>query len=127
MRARREVLVPTEYQECKAFWQYCVALGYAPDLIKQANERKESQGWFIRALIAIGFRKGLPDYQYIVSNGKYHSLWIEMKRKNAKGLKSNHDQNEWIERLLKRGHYACYAMGCDDAIRILHLYLNNQL
>lgn len=121
-------LIPTEYQECKAFWQYACRAGFSDDLIKNANERIQVDGgWFIKALYAIGFRKGLLDYQLIRSNEKYHTLWIEMKRIDQRNIKKRPEQDEWIERLLRRGHYAAYAYGCDDAIRIYKEYINNEL
>lgn len=121
------ILIPSEYQECKAFWQYASKVGFSDDLIKHANERMGDSRWFIRALYAIGFRKGLLDYQFIKANGKYHTLWIEMKRKDQKPKDSKPEQNAWIARLLNRGHYASYAYGCDDAIRIFNDYINNKL
>lgn len=124
---KAQTLIPSEYQECKAFWQYAVAMRFNDDLVKNANERKDNDPWFIKALFAIGFRKGLLDYHYIVPNGKYHGLWIEMKRKDELGKKTKPEQDEWIERLQKRGHYASYAYGCDHAIKIYTDYVNNRL
>lgn len=127
LNLKTQTLVLTEYQECKAFWQYACLMGFNDDLIKNANERLGDTNWFIRALYAIGFRKGLLDYQYIVSNDKYHSLWIEFKRRDHTEKKNKREQDEWIERLLKRGHYAAYAHGCDEAIKIYTDYVNNRL
>lgn len=118
--------VPTEYHECKAFWQYACKAGFSDDLVKNVNEHK-SEGWFARALCAIGLRKGLPDYHYIVPNDKYAGLWIEMKRTTELGKKHRPEQDEWIARLKKRGHYAGYAYGADDAIRIYTDYVNNRI
>jgi hypothetical protein len=128
LNLKTQTLIPSEYQECKTFWQYATRLGFAEDLIKHANERKERDGgWFLKALFAIGFRKGLLDYQYIVANQKYHSLWIEMKRLDHDPKNNKAEQDEWIERLLKKGHYASYAYGCDHAIKIYQDYINNRL
>ena len=116
----------TEYQECKAFWQFAQKMGWADDIIKHANERMD-KGWFIRALVYIGMRKGLPDYQYIVANEKFHGLWMEFKRPELRGKKHNKEQNEWIARLLKRGHYARYVYGADDAIKLMMDYIHNRI
>jgi len=97
------------------------------DLVKHANERVGDPMWFIKALYAVGFRKGLPDYQYIVPNEKYHSLWLEFKRADQRDKKKATEQDEWIERLMKRGHYAAYAYGLVDAIKIYTDYINNRL
>jgi hypothetical protein len=119
--------VPSEYEECKAFWQYANSLKFSDDLVKHANERIGDPTWFIRALYAIGFRKGLLDYQYIVPNEKYHSLWIEFKRIDQRDKKKKPEQDEWIDRLMKRGHYASYAYGFLDAVKIYTDYVNNRL
>src|SRR6267154_1620491 len=124
---KTQKLIASEYQECKAFWQYAIEAGFHDDLVKNANERKENDSWFINALFAIGFRKGLPDYHYICANQTYHGLWIEMKRMDERGKKTKSEQDEWIARLLKKGHYASYAYGCEDAIRIYKDYVNNRI
>ena len=120
-------LIPSEYQECKAFWQYAVAKGFSDYLVKHCNERKENDPWFVKSLLAIGLAKGLPDYQYIIPNAKYHSLWLEMKRKDQRNEKKRPEQDTWIARLKKVGHYSTYAYGCDDAIKIYTDYVNNRL
>lgn len=120
-------LIVSEYQECKTFWQWVCVKGYADDVIKNANERMGDTGWFIRALYAIGFRKGLPDYHYIVRNNHWSSLWIEVKRRDQRTKKQRPEQVEWQERLRKRGHAAEFAYGCDDAIQIFERYVSNDL
>src|SRR5271165_4979738 len=100
---KMQTIIPSEYQECKVFWQYAERLRFSDDLVKNANERMGDTSWFIKALFAIGFRKGLPDYHYIVANQKYHGLWMEMKRKDQSDEKKKPEQDKWIERLLKRG------------------------
>lgn len=127
LEQKTNTLIPSEYQECKAFWQYACLMGFNDDLVKNANERMGDSNWFINALYAIGFRKGLLDYHYIVPNGKYHGLWLEFKRRDERGKKTKREQDEWIARLLKRGHYASYAYGCDDAIKIYTDYVNNRI
>ena len=127
LNQKTQTLIPSEYQECKAFWQFATIKGFNDDLIKNANERMGDAYWFIKALIAIGFRPGLLDYHYIVANQKYHGLWLEFKRVDQRLEKKKPEQDQWIERLLKRGHYASYAYGCDDAIRIYTDYINNRL
>lgn len=95
-------------------------------LIKNVNEGKRSKITGYR-LKLIGMRAGLPDYHYPVPNKKYHGLWLEIKRKNQKNSKKNKLQEAWIAKLLKIGHYATYAYGCDDAIKIYTDYVNNKL
>ena len=135
MRRPRLVLVPnepkkaiaSEYQECKAFWQYCQCHPMLRDhMIKNVNEGIR-EVWYARALLATGLRPGLPDYHYPVPNSSYHGLWLEFKRSDKRHAKKNPEQVLWIERLNKIGHYASYAYGCDDAIEILNSYLANTI
>jgi len=122
-----QILIPSEYQECKAFWGYAQRIPTLGEyLIKHANERI-GHSWFTKALIAIGMRPGLLDYQWPVPNRKYLGLWLEFKRKDQREEKKKPEQDEWIEKLLKIGHYATYAYGCDDAIKIYTDYVNNRL
>lgn len=124
---KMQVLIPSEYQECKAFWQYAQMIPLLKKfLAKHANERI-GHSWFTKALIAIGMRPGLLDYQWPVRNNKYIGLWIEMKRIDQRDKAKDADQDEWIANLLEIGHYATYAYGCDHAIQIYNDYINNRL
>lgn len=118
--------LPSEYQECKAFWKWAQFHPLIGEyLIKHCNE-SQSKSWFIRALISIGMRPGIPDYQFPLSNNKYKGLWIEMKSKK-KGAKRGILQDKWINKLNKINHYATYAYGCDEAIKITLDYIENRI
>lgn len=122
-----QTLIPSEYQECKAFWGYAQRIPQLRKfLIKHANERI-GHSWFTKALIAIGMRPGLLDYQWPVRNQKYIGLWLEFKRIDKREEKKDASQDEWIENLREIGHYASYAYGCEDAIKIYTDYVNNKL
>jgi hypothetical protein len=124
---KAQIVIPSEYQECKAFWGYAQIVPLLREyLIKHANERI-GHSWFTKALIAIGMRPGLVDYQWPLRNEKYNGLWIEMKRIDGREKAKDADQDEWIEKLRKIGHYATYAYGCDHAIKIYTDYVNNRL
>ena len=119
--------IPTEYQECKAFWNYCqTVLRLGKTIVHHANEGRRS-GWYGNSLCNIGLTRGLCDYQLVVSNKTYHGLWIEMKRRDAYNKKTNPEQDEFIAILLAHGHYATYAYGWEDAIRILIAYLADEV
>lgn len=122
----KKTLGPTEYEECKAFWQYICLKGLSDLFIKHANERTDSP-WFIKALYAIGFKKGIPDYQFIRKNAKYSTLWLEIKRISERNKQKRDEQSTWLDRLNVEGHYAAYAHGADEAIKLLEDYLNNKL
>jgi hypothetical protein len=124
---KAQTLIPSEYQECKAFWGYAQRIPQLGKyLIKHANERI-GHSWFTKALIAIGMRPGLLDYQWPVRNDKYIGLWLEFKRVDQREKKKDADQEEWIENLREIGHYASYAYGCEHAIKIYTDYVNNRL
>lgn len=114
----------SEYDECKTFYEWTQ---WHPllkgNVIKIVNEGRRSlhEG---KKLKAIGLMKGVPDYCIAVSNNNWHSLWIEMKRVGD-NKKHSKEQVEWIDRLLKLGHYATFIAGCDEAIQVTTDYLNN--
>lgn len=119
--------VATEYQECKAFWEWAQTNEIIAEyLIKHVNEGKRS---YISAkfLKLIGMRKGLPDYQLPIPNKKFIGLWIEMKRTNQRNRKKDSEQVQWQDRLLNMGHCAIFAYGWEDAAQITLDYLNNKI
>ena len=121
------LITPTEYQECKAFYEYCqTVLRLGKTIVKHCNEGARV-GWYGKRLCNIGLTRGLCDYQYIVPVGKYHSLWIEMKRTDGYHRKKNPDQDEFIAILNAHGHCATYAYGWEDAVRILQAYRSGEL
>lgn len=118
---------PAEYKECLAYFKWCCMNPILKEyLIKNVNEGKRSaaSGYFLNL---IGMRAGIPDYHLPYSNKKYHGLWIEMKKADGKNKKKDKNQEEWIEKLLKIGHYASYAYGWEDASLITVKYLNDSL
>ncbi len=127
LNLKTQTIIPSEFKECQAFWEYCQrVLRLGTTIIKHCNEGQRDE-WYGKALRTVGLTPGVCDYQYLVSNGKYHTLWIEMKRANERERKKRPEQDAFIEMLLKNGHYASYAYGCDDAIRIYTEYVNNKL
>jgi hypothetical protein len=121
------ILIPTEYQECKAFWEYAQLIPMLREyLIKHVNEGKRSAIGG-KLLKGIGMRPGLPDYQYPVANEKFTNLWLEMKRIDGREKPKDPRQDEWIDKLNKIGHYASYAYGASDAISIYERYVKNLL
>lgn len=127
LNASQTKLIPSEYQECKTFWDYCQRIDLLKDnMIHIANEGQRDE-WFTKALLNIGMRPGILDYHLPVRNDRYIGLWLEMKRIDQRNIKKRANQNEWIDRLNKNGHYATYAYGCEDAIQIYTAYINNKL
>lgn len=118
---------PNEYQECKAYYEWaCLHPILREYLVKHVNEGKRSklQGLYLNL---IGLKKGLPDYQFPVPNGKYIGLWIEMKTRDEANKKQKIEQINWLKKLQAKGHYATFCFGCEDAIKVTQDYLANRL
>lgn len=117
----------SEYKECLAFYKWAQ---YTPVLreylIKIVNEgaRSPQSGYFLKL---IGMRPGIPDYFLPLANETWNGLWLEMKLPNAMDEKKRNNQNEWIEKLKKIGHYASYAYGWQEAVEITTQYLANKI
>jgi hypothetical protein len=71
-----------------------------------------------------GYVKGFPDLQICEPNEKYHGLFIEVK--TDKGVVSK-EQKEWIKQLNKRGYYATYVKGSEEAIKVIDAYFSNAI
>lgn len=117
--------ISSEYQECLAYFKWAQ---YHPVLkeylIKIVNEGKRNAITGYR-LQLIGLRAGLPDYYLPISNRNYNGLWIEMKV--SKSFNKRNNQDEWIEKLKKIGHYAIYAIGWQEAARVTMDYLEDRI
>lgn len=127
LKLETQELIPSEYEESKAFWQYCqrvLRLGMSVHHIPNEGMR---ESWYTKALIRIGLLPGVLDFFIQRVNKKWHGLYIDMKRKDQRGKKTDEDQDAFIENAIKDGYYASYAYGCDDAIKIYTDYVNNRI
>ena len=125
--AQRIQLIPTEWQECKAFWDWAQFVPILRDyLIKIANEGKRSvcYGYSVKA---IGCRAGIPDYFLPICNDSWMGLWIEMKRRDQVNMALRDNQHEWQKKLLGIQHYATFAYGFDQAVSVTEDYLANRI
>lgn len=121
----RIVITPSEYQECRAFWQRAQYHPILRDyLIHIPNQGQRSIAYY-NALKAIGFRVGAPDYILPVHTHRYHSLWLEMKKKGVKRHVSS--QDAWLAKLNAMGNLALYVYGADDAFQTCIDYLENKI
>jgi hypothetical protein len=75
------------------------------------------------ALVAEGMKAGVPDVCLPVARGRFHSLWIEMKRKPNKPTQ---EQLQWIEALRHYGHCAMVCYGATEAINAIMGYLTQE-
>lgn len=69
-----------------------------------------------------GVKSGVPDICLPVAKGKYHGLYVEIKR--AQGGRATPEQKRWIEALNRGGYFAEVCHGCDSAIRVIEWYMN---
>ena len=84
------------------------------------NERPDKAQSII--LEQMGVKRGVPDLVLPVARGKYHGLYIEMKR-TRDGVVSD-DQRWWLEELEKTGHAAKVCYGWKQASEVLMWYLS---
>lgn len=87
------------------------------------------------------FNRSMPDFMFLKNNGKYTSLFIELKKEspyNKDGSLQKHfdkktgrdhyaDQNDVLELLKLEGHYACFAWSFDQFKKIVTDYMENKL
>ena len=69
----------------------------------------------------LGVRRGVSDLFLPAPRGKYHGLWVEMKRRQ--GGKLSPDQKDWIDRMNRKGYLALRANGSEEACEIIYQYL----
>ena len=70
---------------------------------------------------AEGVKAGVPDLFLPVARGKYHGLFIELKR--YKGGRLSEFQRSWLLRLELQGYRAEVAHGWKEAAEIIKNYL----
>lgn len=71
-----------------------------------------------------GVRKGVPDLSLPVPSGKYHGLYIELKRP---GGTPTHEQIWWMDKLRSVGFYSAICYGWEDAVNTIERYLDGTI
>ncbi len=74
------------------------------------------------ALKRSGVSPGFPDIEIPKPRGKYHGMYIEMKRADG-GVLSAH-QAEWLNYLQKEGYYALSCAGFEEAKAQVVFYMS---
>lgn len=72
-------------------------------------------------LKAMGMKKGVPDIFLPVPRGKYHGLYIELKREI--GGKLSEEQYQWLKDLDKQGYAVTLCHGWRKAAVEIETYL----
>ena len=120
--------VPTEHAEQCALFQWAeLNEGSMPELallfaVPNGGYRPMTTA---AQLKAEGVKAGVPDVCLPVARGRFHGLWLELKRADH----SNHAtpaQQEWIERLRHYGHMVVVAYGAQEAIDAITAYLSTK-
>lgn len=113
---------PLEEVEQRNVIIYCAYAGIPVFAIPNGGSRDRREA---ARLTAQGVKKGVPDLFIPRAAGKFHGLFIEMKRE--KGGRLSPDQAEWIA-LLRREGYAAYACaGFDNARAVIDRYLAGRI
>ncbi len=118
-------LIASEEEEQKVIFQWArMMAGKYPELellhaIPNGGYRTKATA---KKLKKTGLKRGVPDMCLPVARGKYHGLYIELKREA--GGRVTPEQREWIERLNNEGYLAKVCRGSEEAIDTIEKYLN---
>ena len=74
-------------------------------------------------LKAEGVRAGVPDICLPVARGRFHGLWIEMKRKPNR---TSDAQRAWLDALRHYGHCAVVCWSAQEAQQSIMAYLEQE-
>ena len=122
--ANSKIPAPTEAAEQKWLFDWAAAnRGKYPELelmfhIPNEGKRSVRTGAKMRRE---GLRRGVPDICLPVPKGKYHGLYIELKRTRCS--KVSDDQAVWIAALQAQGYVADVCKGWNEARELIELYL----
>lgn len=119
MRAER---IPLEEDEQRNVIIYCAYAGIPVFAVPNGGSRDRREA---ARMTAQGVKAGVPDLFIPRAAGKYHGLFIEMKRE--KGGKLSMAQAEWIALLRKEGYAACVCAGFDAARQTIERYMCGRL
>ena len=114
---------PLESEEQKEFASWCNAKGLL--WVHIPNERKATVA-VMSELAKQGVMKGFPDNFIAEPRGKYHGLFIELKRTKNSTSRKGKEQREWIKALNEKGYKAEFAFGAEEAKRIVLEYLQGE-
>ena len=85
------------------------------------GKRTNQTGMLLRSM---GMHKGFPDLAILEPRGKYHGLFLELKR--DKHSRPTQEQNAWIKALQNRGYAAAVTYGFEDTIKALNEYMERK-
>ena len=74
-----------------------------------------------QSLLRQGMKPGVPDIFLPIAKGRYHGLFIEMKRKY--GGRQTPEQRKWQADLLEQGYCSVVCKGFEDARDVIDWYM----
>lgn len=118
---------PTESVEQQRLFQWAkLQYGAHPELqllyhIPNEGKRSVATG---RRMRAEGLRRGVPDICLPVARGRFHGLYIELKRQH--GGKVSDAQRGWLEALAGQNYAVALCKGWEAAAKIITEYINQR-
>lgn len=125
--ANNTLPVPTEAQEQMTLFQWAhLQRGKYPELdllfhVPNGGSRNKAEAGRFRAE---GVKAGVPDICLPVPRGRYHGLYIELKRK--RGGRIEPAQTAWLEALMKQGYSVAICKGWEMAAEVILNYLEGK-
>lgn len=120
-----EGYVPTESDEQIVLFQWAAIAAFGEPrlelLYHVPNGGLRNKATAVR-MMKEGVKKGVPDICLPVAANGYHSLYIELKKKDHSNGPSK-EQKQWIRKLEKEGNKAIVCYGSDEAIEAIQDYL----
>lgn len=123
IKNKKEIIPYEFWEQCKLFEWAEEEKGRYPELRLlngSLNGVKLTEGQSMKCK-RTGMRKGWPDVNLPVARGKYHGLYIELKRR--KGGVVSDIQREILGLLQDQGHLVHVCKGYREAVHIILEYL----
>jgi hypothetical protein len=89
--------------------------------IPNGGERSGHTGARLRAM---GTKRGVPDICLPVARGRFHGLFIEMKKLKSKESDLRTDQRQWMKDLAEQGYHVTRCNGWIEAKDYIIWYLS---
>ena len=120
------MIIPTESQEQIALFEWARwQIAKHPELeflhhIPNGGKRDKVTA---AKLKTEGVSAGVPDICLPAPRGKWHGLYIELKRQ--RGGKLSEEQKKWLRFLKKQGYFVAACEGWEEARDMIFGYLND--
>jgi hypothetical protein len=126
---RKRLPVPTEHEEQVALFEWAsLRLSIYPELemlFAIPNAGAGAQSGQAGKMKAEGVKAGVPDTFLAVPRNGYYGCFIEMKR--IEGSTVEPEQEEWLSKLNAQGYFTAICKGCEQAQKVLMVYLEGRL